>query len=116
MRRIRPKIFTLKAGPSRGDAREDAAKTQSKAGGLRIAHVFLMARSAEGDQILGSVIAQSAPPQNVMDLKIFHPPTRLATPTVSLQHFTAKLTISFRIKSSAWPFGAHSGHSVTRTF
>jgi hypothetical protein len=35
---------------------------------------LLMARCAKGDQILGGVIAQSAPPLNVMDLKIFHSP------------------------------------------
>ena len=64
---------------------------------------FLMARRAEGDQILGSVIAQSAPRLNVMDLKIFHPPARLATPAVSLQDFAAELAISFRIKPQAWP-------------
>ena len=33
-----------------------------------------MARRAESDQILGSVIAQSAPRPNVGDLKIFHSP------------------------------------------
>jgi hypothetical protein len=36
-----------------------------------------------------------APPLNVMDLKTFHPPTRLATPAVSLQDSTAKFAISF---------------------
>jgi len=62
---------------------------------------FLMARRAEGDQILGSVIAQLAPPLDMMDLKIFHSPARLATPAVSLQDFVAKLAISLRIKSQA---------------
>jgi hypothetical protein len=59
---------------------------------------FLMARSAEGDQILGRIIAQSAPPPNVMDLKIVHAPARLTTPTISFQNFLAELAISFRIK------------------
>jgi hypothetical protein len=45
---------------------------------------FLMTRCAEDDQILGSVIAQSAPRQNVMDLKTLHSPAPLATPAVSL--------------------------------
>jgi hypothetical protein len=44
---------------------------------------FSVARCAEGDQILGSVIAQSAPRLNVMDLKIFHPPALLTAPAVS---------------------------------
>ncbi len=50
---------------------------------------LLMARSAEGDQILGSIIAQAAPRLNVVNLKVFHSPARLATPAVSLQNFTA---------------------------
>jgi len=59
---------------------------------------ILVARRAEGDQIFGRVIAQSTPRLNVMDLKIFHPRATLATPTVSLQKFTAKLAIGFRVK------------------
>jgi hypothetical protein len=65
---------------------------------------FLMTRCAEDDQILGSVIAQSASWLNVMDLKIFHPPARLTTPSVSLQDFPAELTISFRVKPQSWSF------------
>jgi hypothetical protein len=64
---------------------------------------ILMAPRAEGDQILGSVIALSAPRLNVMDLKIFHPPARLTTPSISLQDFTAELAISFRIKPQTRP-------------
>ena len=56
---------------------------------------FLMAGSAEGDQIFSSVIAQSPPWLNVMDLKIFHLPAPLATPAISLQDFPAELAISF---------------------
>jgi hypothetical protein len=54
---------------------------------------FLMARSAEGNQILGRVIAEAASRLNMMDMKIFHPSARLATPAVSLQNFTADLTV-----------------------
>ena len=59
---------------------------------------LLMARCAEGDQILSSVIAQSASWQNVMDLKILHAPAPLASPAISLQDFTAELAISLRVK------------------
>jgi hypothetical protein len=59
---------------------------------------FSMARRAEGDQILSSVIAQSTPRLNVMDLKILHSPARLTAPAISPQDFTAKLAIRFRIK------------------
>jgi hypothetical protein len=59
---------------------------------------FLMARLAEADQILGRVNAEAAPRLNVVDLEIFHPPARLATPAVSLQIFPAKMAICFRVK------------------
>jgi hypothetical protein len=59
---------------------------------------FLMARRAEDDQILGNVMAQSASWMNVMDLKIFHAPARLASPGISLQNFAAKFSIGFRSK------------------
>jgi hypothetical protein len=45
---------------------------------------FLMARRAEGDQILGCVIAQFASWLNVMDLKTLYAPAPLATPAISL--------------------------------
>jgi hypothetical protein len=63
---------------------------------------LLMARRAEGDQILGRVIALSASWLNVVDLKIHHAPARLATPAVSLQDFTAELAISLGLKHQAW--------------
>ena len=64
---------------------------------------FLVARCAEGDQILGCVIAQSTPRLNVMDLKIFHSSARLTTPAVSLQNFAAEVAISFSVKSQPRP-------------
>src|SRR6266404_679583 len=76
---------------------------------------LLMARSAEGDQILGSVIAQSAPRLNVMDLKTLDAPARLATPAVSVQDFQVELAISFRLKPQSWLFGTHPRQSVTWT-
>ena len=71
---------------------------------LRLPVGFLMTRCAEGDQIFGSIIAQSAPWLNVMDLKILHPPARLTTPAISLEDFPAELAISFGIKSQAGRF------------
>jgi hypothetical protein len=76
---------------------------------------FLMARRAEGDQVLGRVIAQSASRLNVMDLKAFHPPARLATPPISLQDLAAELAIGFWIKPQAGPFGTDASQSVTWT-
>ena len=76
---------------------------------------FSMARCAEDDQILGSVIAQSAPRLNVMDLKIFHASARLTSPAISLQDFTAELTIGFRVKPQARSLGTDPSQSVTCT-
>ena len=76
---------------------------------------FLMARCTEGDQILGGVIAQSAPRLNVMDLKAFHAPARLATPAISFQDFAAELAISFRIEPQPGPLGADPLQNVTCT-
>jgi len=73
----------------------------------------LVALDTKSYEILGRVIAQSAPPLNVMHLKIFHPPAPLATPSVTLQDFTAELAISFRVKSQAGPLGADSLQNVT---
>ena len=74
---------------------------------------FLMARRAQGDQILGSVIAESAPRLYVMDLKIFHPPARLTAPAVSLQNFAAEQTIGFWIKPQAGSLWTDSCQSDT---
>jgi len=57
-----------------------------------------VASSTKCHQVLGSVIAQSTPRLNVMDLKILHSPARLTAPAISPQDFTAKLAIRFRIK------------------
>jgi hypothetical protein len=58
----------------------------------------LVADDTESHQILGCVIAQSAPRVNVMDLQTINAPARLATPPISLQDFAAELAISFWIK------------------
>jgi hypothetical protein len=53
----------------------------------------LVALGAKSYEILSRIIAQVAARLNVMDLQIFHPPARSATPAVSLQNFTAELTV-----------------------
>lgn len=58
---------------------------------------FLMARRGEDDQILGSIFAQAAPRLNVMDLKILHSSTSLATPPITLQDSPAEKAVGFRI-------------------
>ncbi len=59
---------------------------------------FLMAPCAKSYEILRRIITQSAPGLDVMNLKTLDASTRLATPAVSLQDFTAELAISFRVK------------------
>ena len=62
----------------------------------------LVTPTTKNYQIGFDIIAQSAPPLNVMDLKILHAPARLTTPAIALQDFAAELAISFRIKPQAW--------------
>ena len=58
---------------------------------------FLVAPDAKSYEILSRIIAQSAAGLNVMNLKAFDTPARLATPAVSLQNFTAELAVGFRL-------------------
>src|ERR1700674_1015838 len=76
---------------------------------------FSVASSTKCHQVLASVIAQSTPRLDVMELKILHSPARLASPAVSLQDFPAELSISFGIKPQAGPLGADPLQSVTCT-
>jgi hypothetical protein len=76
---------------------------------------LLMARCAEGDQILGRVITPSAPPLNVMDLKILHSPAPLTTPTISFQDYATELAISLGLKPQPWSLCPDSFQTVTCT-
>lgn len=66
----------------------------------------LVAVDAKNYEILSRVITQTAPRLDVMDLKIFQAPPRLAPPAISLQNFTIELAISFRNKRQARKSGA----------
>ena len=72
-----------------------------------------MAHHTKSDQILYRVIAEAASRLNVMDLKSLDAAAGLATPTVPLQDFAAELTVGFRLKSQAWPFGSNYSHGAT---
>jgi hypothetical protein len=52
-----------------------------------------VAISAERDQIFVCVITQPAPRANVVHLKTIRTPARLASPTITLQHFGAEFAI-----------------------
>jgi hypothetical protein len=75
----------------------------------------LMALDTESYEILSRIIAQAAPRLNVMDLQILHAPAGLTAPVVSLQDFTAKLAISFRVKPQAGPLCTDPLQKVTCT-
>ena len=57
----------------------------------------LVTVGTESYKIFGRVITESASRANVMDLKILTAPAPLTTPTVSIQNFTAKLAIRFKV-------------------
>ena len=65
---------------------------------------FLVADDTKSYQILGRVIAEAAPPLDVMDLKAFDLPAPLTTPTVPLEDCTAELAISLGFKPQSRPF------------
>src|SRR5450756_1289279 len=75
----------------------------------------LVALDAYSYEILGRIIAVAASRQNVMDLKIFHPPAPLATPPISPQDFAAEQAISFRGKAQTWPLCSDPCQRVTCT-
>ena len=74
---------------------------------------ILVAPGTKSYEILIRIIAQLAPRLNVMDLKAFDTPARLATPVVPLQNFTAELAISLRVEPQAWLFGSNSSQGAT---
>jgi len=49
----------------------------------------LVALDTKSYEIRSRIIAEAAPRLNVVNLKIFHPPAPLASPTVTFQDFTA---------------------------
>jgi hypothetical protein len=61
----------------------------------------LVALDTKSYEIRSRIIAEAAPRLNVVNLKIFHPPAPLASPTVTFQDFTAQLAIIFRFESQA---------------
>jgi hypothetical protein len=76
---------------------------------------FLVAPRTKSNQILSSIVTQTAPWLNVMDLKILHAPARLATPAISLQDLAAELAIIFRTKPQAGPLCTDPLQNVTCT-
>jgi hypothetical protein len=74
---------------------------------------FLVTHDAKSYQILGRVVSEAAPRLNVMDLKAFDLPARLATPTVPLEDLVAELAVSLGPELQAWPFGSNSSQGTT---
>jgi hypothetical protein len=60
---------------------------------------LVMAIEAEGNQILASIIAESAAEANVVNLKILRGSTILASPAITLEYLRANSTICCRIQT-----------------
>jgi hypothetical protein len=58
--------------------------------------------STQRDQVLLRVVSGLSTKMFMMNLKILRAATRLATPSVPLQHLSTKLFVLFRIQSYAW--------------
>jgi hypothetical protein len=58
--------------------------------------------STQRDQVLLGVASGLSTKLLVMNLKILPAATRLATPSVPLQHLSTELFVPFRIQSYAW--------------
>ena len=74
---------------------------------------FLVTDDTKSYQILGRVMAEAAPRQNVMDLKVSDLPAQLETPAVPLEDFMAELAVSLGPELQAWPFGSNSSQGTT---
>jgi len=67
----------------------------------------------KSNQILGRVMAEAAPRLNVVDLKAFDLPARLAAPAVALEDFMAELAIGLGLELQTRPFGSNSSQGNT---
>ena len=61
-----------------------------------------VAISAERDQIFVSVVTQSAPRANVVDLEVIGTTAILASPAVTLQHFDTEFAIRIWAQPKSW--------------
>jgi hypothetical protein len=68
---------------------------------------FLVADDTERYEILGCVIAESAPRLDVMDLEIFRSPADFAAPAVPLQDLMAERAVGFSVQFQAGSFGSN---------
>jgi hypothetical protein len=79
---------------------------------------FLVTDDTKSYQIFSRVMAEAVPRLDVMDLKAFDLPARLAMPAIPLEDFTAELAVSlgFKLQSRPLPFepvqGRFSGFPV----
>ena len=71
-----------------------------------------MTADAKCYQVFESVVSQSAPRLDVMNLEILRRSAVLASPAVSLQNLFAKFIVGLPIQSKAGPFLTHGSHEA----
>src|SRR5579872_1843224 len=72
----------------------------------------VMANSTECNQVLLGIIAGLATEFFVMDFKIGHCATRLASPAVATQHLLAESVVQLGIQANACMFQSDSSHDT----
>ena len=71
-----------------------------------------VAISAKRNEVVLRVVAALATKHSMMDLKIGHCATGLASPAVSLEHLAMELPVSLGYKSEPGPFGKYRFHEA----
>jgi hypothetical protein len=66
---------------------------------------FLVTDNSKSYQIFSRVLVKAAPRLDVMDLKAFDLPARLATPAVPLEHVPPQFPIGSWAELEPWPPG-----------
>ena len=74
-----------------------------------------VAFAAEGNEVLGGIVAHQTPRTGVMYVKIVRAAAILAAPPISLQYLSAQLTIGMRIEPKSRPFRSQGVHDAVRT-
>jgi hypothetical protein len=74
-------------------------------------HAIVAART-EGNQIPLIIVALLAPQLPVVDLQVLRRATKLASPTIPIQHLLTKLPVGLRIEFSARSFRPNSHHDA----
>jgi hypothetical protein len=72
-----------------------------------------MAFVAQRDQVRLGILAGTAAKLFVVNFKIGHRATRLASPTVAAEHLVAKLVVQFAVQAKAWVLWSDTVHEFS---